>query len=139
MDEHRAMLAQAKAEAARVVEAALAKAEEHREELIAKANAEAAAILERAKAEIRQEQAKAVEQLRTQIASLSVAAAEKLLARSITAADQDKILNRSWRSWILAYESTAAKRYAEALMPSPGNMRSRNFSNNWKPWPQFGG
>lgn len=104
LDEHRAMLAQAKGEAAKIIEAALAKADERREELIAKANAEAAVILERAKAEISQEQAKAVEQLRTQIASLSVAAAEKLLARSITATDQDKIFDQVLEELDSAYE-----------------------------------
>lgn len=104
LEEHRAMMAQAKAEAAKIIEAAMAQADQRRDELIAKAGAEAAAILERAKVEIGQEQAKALEQLRTEVASLSVAVAEKLLARSISEVDQDKIFEQVLEELELSYE-----------------------------------
>lgn len=104
LEEHHAMMAQAKAEAAKIIEAAMARADERREELIAKANAEAAAILERAKVEISQEQAKAMEQLRSEIASLSVAVAEKLLGHSVSEVDQDKIFDQVLEELELSYE-----------------------------------
>jgi F-type H+-transporting ATPase subunit b len=104
LEEHRQMLAQGKDKAAKIIEAGVAQADERREELIAKAQAEAAALLERAKIEIGQEQAKAVEQLRTEIASLSVAVAEKLLAHSVSEVDQDKIIDQVLEELDLSYE-----------------------------------
>lgn len=104
LEEHREMVAQGKGEAARIIEAAVAQADERRDELIAKAGAEAAALLERAKIEIGQEQAKAVEQLRTEIASLSVAVAEKLLAHSVSEVDQDRIFDQVLEELDLPYE-----------------------------------
>lgn len=93
LEEHRKMLAQGKGEATKIVEEAIRQAELRREELIAKAEQEAAAVLERAKVEIGREQAKAMEQLRSEIASLSVAVAEKMLARTVSDLDQDRIFN----------------------------------------------
>lgn len=108
LEEHRAMVAQGKAEVAKIIEAGIAQADERREELIAKASDEAAAVLERAKVEISQEQAKAVEQLRSEIASLSVAVAEKLLANSVTEVDQDKIFDQVLEELELSYEKSSS-------------------------------
>lgn len=102
------MVAQGKGEAAKIIEAAIAQADQRREELIAKAGIEATAVLERAKVEIGQEQAKAVEQLRTEIASLSVAVAEKLLSHSVTEVDHDKIFDQVLEELETSYEKSSS-------------------------------
>lgn len=93
LEEHRQMLAEGKGQAAKIIEEAVRQADLRREELIAKAEQEAAAVLERAKVEISREQAKAIVQLRAEIATLSVAVAEKMLARSVSDQDQERIFN----------------------------------------------
>ena len=91
LEEHRQLIAQNKGEAAKIIEAAVHQAELRKDEIIAQTGQEAASMLERAKAEIAQERLKVMEELRADISNLSVAVAEKMLARKLTAADQEAI------------------------------------------------
>jgi F-type H+-transporting ATPase subunit b len=91
LEEHRQLIARNKGEAAKIIETAVRQAELRKDEIIAHAGQEAAVMLERAKAEIAQERLKVMEELRADISNLSVAVAEKMLARNLTAADQEAI------------------------------------------------
>lgn len=91
LEEHRQLVAQNKGEAAKIIENAVRQADERKEEIIVQAGQEAAAMIERAKLEIAREKAKVVQELRSEISTLSVAVAEKILARSLTKQDQDQI------------------------------------------------
>ena len=70
-------------------------AERLRQEQREKALAEAANITKNAEAQIQRETAKAIEQIRRETVDLSVAIAEKLIRRQVTAADQDALLNEA--------------------------------------------
>lgn len=89
--EHRRLIAANKEEAAKVINAAISQGELRKDEIIAQAGQEAALLVERAKAEIAQERNKALEELRTEISQLAIVVAEKMLARSLTAADRESI------------------------------------------------
>ncbi len=91
LEEHRQLVAQNKGEAAKIIDNAVRQADLRKDEIIAQAGQEAAALLEREKAEIAQEQAKVMQELREDISNLSVAVAEKMLARNLTAQDQEAI------------------------------------------------
>lgn len=93
LQEHQELLANSKGEASRIIDEAMRQADTRRQELLVKAEQEAAAVVERAKVEIAQEQAKAIEQLRTEVSTLSIAVAEKMLARSVSEQDQERIFN----------------------------------------------
>lgn len=89
--EHRRLIAANKEEAAKVINAAISQGDLRKDEIIAQAGQEAALLVERAKAEIAQERNKALEELRTEISQLAIVVAEKMLARSLTAADRESI------------------------------------------------
>ncbi|MDD4658226.1 MAG: F0F1 ATP synthase subunit B [Eubacteriales bacterium] len=91
LEEHRQLVAENKQEAAKIIDNAVRQADMRKEEIIAQAGQEAAAMLERAKAEIAQEQVKVMEELRADISNLAVTVAEKMLARNLTAQDQEAI------------------------------------------------
>lgn len=88
LEEHRQLVADNKGEAAKIIDNAVRQADVRKDEIIAQAGQDAAAILQRAKVEIAQEQAKVLQELRADISGLSVAIAEKTLARTLTPQDQ---------------------------------------------------
>ena len=87
-----ASLAEARAEAAKTVEAARVRAEAREKELLGEAKAASEKLLEQARTEIRSEQAKAVAQIRAQVVELSLAAAGKVLERKVDAADDRRLV-----------------------------------------------
>jgi len=87
-----ARLAEARAEAARTLEAARARAEVREREMTAEATKASEQLLERARAEIRSEQDKAVAQIRAQVVDLSLHAAGKVLERRIDSSDDRKLV-----------------------------------------------
>jgi len=93
LEEHRQLISGSKGEAVKIIDEAVRQADLRRGELLAKAEQEAAAVVERAKAEIAREQAKAIELMRGEISALSIAVAEKMLARTVTGQDQDRIFD----------------------------------------------
>ncbi|WP_394173034.1 F0F1 ATP synthase subunit B [Thalassotalea litorea] len=93
-DNIKAQLKEAKAQAAEIVEAAKKREAQLIEEAADKAKAEREKILASGHAEIESERNRAKEELRQQVAVLAVAGAEKILERSIDAAEHSDILDK---------------------------------------------
>lgn len=89
-----AQLKEAKVQAAEIIEAAKKREAQMIEEAAEKANAEKDKILAAGHAEIESERNRAKEELRTQVATLAVVGAEKILERSIDAAEHSDILDK---------------------------------------------
>ena len=77
----------------RIVQEAIVRGQTREEQIIHQANAEAAAILAKAEAAIALEKKKAINDAKDEISVIAVAIAEKVVARQINAADQDKLVN----------------------------------------------
>lgn len=84
LDEYQRQLADAKNEAARIVEEARQAADAMRRDLMSKAEAEAQATRERAQADIQTQVERATADLRAQVAQLSVDAAEMVVRNQLT-------------------------------------------------------
>lgn len=91
--QYKKQLDDATAEAAEIIKKANKSAEEAKNEIIAQAREEAAAITEKAQMEIMREKEKALKEVRDEIASLAVLAAGKVLEKSITKEDHEKMVN----------------------------------------------
>lgn len=89
---HDAELAEARAEASRIVEEARSAADAVRADRIAAAEAEAAAIRERAAAEAEQIRAQALADLRSDVAALAIGAAEQVVQRSLDREAQTELI-----------------------------------------------
>jgi F-type H+-transporting ATPase subunit b len=83
LQEHRAAVAQSRAEAQELIAKAKGVAQKEREALIAKAHAEQEQMLERARREIASERDKALELLRREAVDLSIAAAQRLIETNL--------------------------------------------------------
>jgi len=86
------VLNEARREAEAIVVRARADAERFREELRTRAAAEAANITKNAERQIQQETARAIGQLRQEAIDLSVAIASKLLRRTVTREDNERLI-----------------------------------------------
>ncbi|QOL26377.1 F0F1 ATP synthase subunit B [Thalassotalea sp. LPB0316] len=89
-----AQLKEAKAQAAEIIEAAKKREAQLIDEAAEKAQAEREKIIASGHAEIESERNRAKEELRQQVAVLAVAGAEKILERSIDAAEHSDILDK---------------------------------------------
>jgi F-type H+-transporting ATPase subunit b len=89
-----AQLKEAKAQAAEIIEAAKKRESQLIEEAAEKAQTEREKIIASGHAEIESERNRAKEELRKQVAVLAVAGAEKILERSIDAAEHSDILDK---------------------------------------------
>ena len=87
LDEYQRQLADAKNEAARIVDEARQAADAMRRDLMSKAEAEAQATRERAQADIQTQVERATADLRAQVAQLSVDAAEMVVKNQLTDRD----------------------------------------------------
>lgn len=87
-------LAEAQRQAEERVARVIREAEELGAELRSRAEAEAKALLERAQQEIRVEKERALTELRDQVAELAVAVASKVLERSVTSEDNERLARR---------------------------------------------
>jgi F-type H+-transporting ATPase subunit b len=83
---------EARREAEAIVTRARSDAERFREDLRTKAAAEAATITRNAERQIQQETARAIGQLRQEAIDLSVAIASKLLRRTVTREDNERLI-----------------------------------------------
>lgn len=81
--EYEAKLADAKAEAGRIMEEARQTADTYRDQRKAEADAEIAALKERAAADVEAAKAQALDDLRGQVAELAIGAAEQVVGRSL--------------------------------------------------------
>jgi len=91
-EEAKGLLAEARRESGAILTRARSDAERLREELREKAVADAAGIRRNAERQIQQETARAVQQLREEAVELSVAIASKLLQRTISTADHERLI-----------------------------------------------
>lgn len=93
-DDYERRLAEAQRRAEEIIGRATRKAEELSAEVKDKAQAEAAAILERAQEAIEREREQAMIQLRDQVAELALEVASKVMERSITDADHERLARK---------------------------------------------
>ena len=91
--EYTQKLSQAAETGERIVKEAVIRGQNREEEIIRQANAEAAAIVSKANADIAQEKKKAINDAKDEISVIAIAIAEKVVARELNAADQDKLVD----------------------------------------------
>ena len=91
--EYEAKLSDAQATSDRLVKEAVARAQHREEEIIRQANASASAILDKANADIALEKKKAINDAKDEISGISMAIAEKVVGRQLTAEDQSKLIS----------------------------------------------
>jgi len=95
--ESQRILAQARAEAESIISRTRDDATRFREELKQKAQAEAAGIVKNAEKQIALETSRAVQQIRQEAVELSVAIASKLLQRNVSRADNERLIEDTFR------------------------------------------
>jgi F-type H+-transporting ATPase subunit b len=93
--ENAKMMAAARAEAEAIVSRSRADAEALREELKQKSKAEAAAIVKNAETQIQMETARALQQIRQEAVDLSVTIASKILQRSVSKEDNERLIEET--------------------------------------------
>jgi len=91
------ILAEARAEADKLLAATRADASRFRDELKEKAQAEAAGIVKNAERQIEMETARALQQIRTEAVDISVAIASKLLERNVSKADNERLIEETFK------------------------------------------
>lgn len=91
--QYKAQLADAQKKAQAIVEKAELTARKEREALVAETKQEIDKMKENAKVEIQNERNRAFEQMKSEIVSLSLAAAEKIVAKNLTSKENDKLVN----------------------------------------------
>ncbi len=91
------LIRQARVEAAAIVSASRADAEQLRQELRQKARGEAEGILKNAERQIQLETARALQQIRHEAADLSVAIASKLIQRNLSKEDNENLIDEALR------------------------------------------
>lgn len=91
--DYKKQLEDASSEAQEIIGKANKAAEEAKNELIAQAREEAAAITKKAQEEIKREKEQAMKEVRDEIAGLAVLAAGKVLEKSLTKEDHEKMVN----------------------------------------------
>lgn len=94
LDDYRAQMADAKAEAGRIVDEARAQAETVRTDLVAKAEAEAGQIVGKAREDAANEKARALQEARQEVADLSIDLAEKVVGENLDRAAQHGLIER---------------------------------------------
>ena len=94
LDDYRAQMADAKAEAGRIVEEARAQAESVRSDLVAKAEAEASQIVGKAREDAAHEKARAMQEARQEVADLSIDLAERVVGENLDRAAQQGLIER---------------------------------------------
>ena len=91
------ILAEARKEAESIIARTRDDASRFRDELKQKAQAEAAGIVKNAERQIELETSRAIQQIRQEAVELSVAIASKLLQRNVSRADNDRLIEDTFR------------------------------------------
>ena len=94
LEDYKLQMAEARTEAAKVIEQGRKVAESMKDEVVAKANEEAAQIVVKAREAMEAEKKAAVAELQAQVAELSVAVAGKLIGEQLSAADHAKLIEK---------------------------------------------
>lgn len=92
-------VAAAKAEAAKVIEAARSDAEAVRAELVAKAKGDVERVVVSGKAQLKAEQAAMKEELKREVAEFAVEAAKKILAEGVDMAASERLSSEMVVAW----------------------------------------
>ena len=91
--EYTAKLSDANAASDRIIKDAEVRAQRREEDIIRQANAEAQAIVNKAVNDATLEKKKAINDAKDEISGISLAIAEKVVERSLAAADQEKLID----------------------------------------------
>ena len=91
--EYTAKLADANTASDRIMKDAVVRAQRREEDIIRQANAEAQSIVDKAVADAALEKKKAINDAKDEISGISLAIAEKVVERSLGAADQQKLID----------------------------------------------
>lgn len=94
LDEYKQQMAEARGEAAKVIEQGRKVAESMKAEILAQANEDAKAIVAKAHEAMEAEKKSAIAQLQAEVADLSVAVAGKLIGEKLTTADHAKLIDK---------------------------------------------
>ena len=92
--EYNAKLSDAMAESDRIVKDAVVRAQRREEDIIRQAGIEAQAIVDKAVADAALEKKKAINDAKDEISGISMAIAEKVVERQLTADDQHKLIDQ---------------------------------------------
>jgi F-type H+-transporting ATPase subunit b len=92
MEDYQKQLAEARAEAGKIIEESRQLGEKVRKEVVDKANAEASAVVSRAQEEIIRQKEKGIQELKDTIASLSVPIAGRVLEREVNEATHKQLV-----------------------------------------------
>jgi F-type H+-transporting ATPase subunit b len=95
--ESQQILAEARTEADKLLAATRVDASRFRDELKEKAQAEAAGIVKNAERQIQMETARALQQIRAEAVDISVAIASKLLERNVSKADNERLIEDTFK------------------------------------------
>jgi F-type H+-transporting ATPase subunit b len=95
--ESQRILAAARAEADQILSDTRSDANRFREELKQKAQAEAAGIVKNAEKQIELEAARALQQIRSEAVDISIAIASKLLERNVSKADNERLIEETFK------------------------------------------
>jgi len=93
LEKHKKMIAEADAEAQRVINEAQDLAKKSREEIVEKARQEATQVVEKARQEIERQHADAMKALKEDIVDLAIGAAEKILTQTIDKNAHKKVID----------------------------------------------
>lgn len=91
LEEHKARLAEARAEGNRLLDEARRAGERMKSEIMEKARADAGQVIERAQRQLELETEKALQTVRFRAADMALEAAERVLERSLTDADHRRL------------------------------------------------
>jgi F-type H+-transporting ATPase subunit b len=92
MEDYQKQVAQARAEANKVIEEARGLGENVRKEVVEKASAEASALLQRSQEEIQRQKEKGIQELKDTVASLSVQIASKVIEKEVNEATHRELV-----------------------------------------------
>jgi F-type H+-transporting ATPase subunit b len=93
------MVAEARKEAQQIVAAGKETAERMKTEILNEAQVKSAGILKQAETQIHAEREKAIAEIRTQIVDLSLAAAEKVLAKSLSRDENERLIEQALKEY----------------------------------------
>ena len=95
LDEYKQQMAEARGEAAKVIDQGRKVAESMKEEIIAKANEEAAALVAKAREAMEADKKAALAELQASVADLSVAVAGKIIGEKLSTSDHAALIDKA--------------------------------------------
>jgi F-type H+-transporting ATPase subunit b len=94
MEDYQQQVAQARAEAGKIIDEARVLSEKVRKDLVDKANAEAGALIQRAQEEIGRQKEKGVQELKDTVASLSVQIASRVIEKEVNETTHRQLVDK---------------------------------------------